>query len=104
MNMGSSDLATVSESILPFKPGKVLIIEAVGIRAFRLPLPSFELEIKVLDLEGNLIYTSTRQKVCSGDSILSSPKSGEIATQVIFSAIDGTLLSDYYRHRKSSPR
>src|SRR2546423_815751 len=70
--------SNASETVSPFKPGKVLIIEAVGIGIFRPPLPSFELETTVLDSEGNPIYLSTRKKVCSGDSVLSSPKSGGI--------------------------
>ncbi|GIJ86878.1 hypothetical protein Asppvi_005776 [Aspergillus pseudoviridinutans] len=62
-----------------FRPSRTLCIAAQGIAAFRLPLPSRELEIPIYDsADGTLAYVSTRQSTCSGNAILSDPKRGDL--------------------------
>ena len=69
---------TLVDNDTHFKHGRSLLINARGIRAIRLPIPSSELEIPIHDSNGNLVYMSTREKKCSGDAVLSSPKVGEL--------------------------
>lgn len=69
----------------PFNPDKTLLIHAQGIRALRLPLPSRELEIAITHPDGHLAFLSTRDRICSGNSVLSSPKLGDlIRTEYFF--------------------
>ena len=69
----------------PFNPDKTLLIHAQGIRALRLPFPSRELEIAITDPDDHLTYLSTRDRICSGNSVLSSPKLGDlIRTEYFF--------------------
>lgn len=67
-----------------FTPGSIFHIHAAGIPVFRLPLPSSELEINVFHNDGSLAYTSTREKRCSGNAILSHPKLGELVSTTYF--------------------
>lgn len=63
-----------------FKPSRSLFVNAKGIKAIRLPVPSSQLEIPVYDSDANLVYTSTREKRYSGDAVLSSPKGGDLVS------------------------
>jgi hypothetical protein len=54
-----------------FQPTKSLHVDAKGIGAIRLPLPSSELEILIHNPDGSLAYTSSRNSKCSGDAVLS---------------------------------
>ncbi|KAF3483867.1 uncharacterized protein GIQ15_03191 [Arthroderma uncinatum] len=67
-----------------FTPGRSLFINSRGIGLIRFPLPSSELEIGVHHPDGTLAYVSTREKRCSGDSILSSPKLGNLLSTSYF--------------------
>jgi hypothetical protein len=49
---------------------RTLLIGARGIRFVRLPMPSGQLEIPIADTNGNVVYTSTRAKKCSGNAVL----------------------------------
>jgi len=55
-----------------FNPTKTFHINAVGIRLFRLPCPSSELEIPIYDSNGSLAYMHTRAKKSSGNAVLSA--------------------------------
>lgn len=79
INSATTDQTLVADNT-PFRPGRSLFINARGIRAIRLPLPSSELEIPIYDADGNLVYISTRERKCSGNAILSSPKGGELVS------------------------
>ena len=68
----------------PFSPDRSLFINCKGIRAIRLPVPSFELEIPIYDADANLMYTSTRERKWSGDAVLSSPKGGDLVSTSYF--------------------
>ncbi|EAW16405.1 uncharacterized protein NFIA_057550 [Aspergillus fischeri NRRL 181] len=62
-----------------FHPSRTLYIAAQGIAAFRLPLPSRELEIPIYDsADGTVAYVSRRSSVCSGNAILSDPNCGDL--------------------------
>lgn len=67
-----------------FTQPKSLMINARGIGAFRLPLPSSQLEILIFHSDGSLAYLSTRHKVCSGDAILSHPRLGDMLSTSYF--------------------
>jgi len=59
-----------------FQPTKSLHVNARGIGAIRLPLPSSELEILVHNADGSLAYISTRNSKCSGNATLSDAGTG----------------------------
>lgn len=67
-----------------FNRPKSLLINARGIGVFRLPLPSSELEIPIFHPDGSLAYMSTRNKRCSGDSVLCHPRLGELISTSYF--------------------
>ncbi|KAJ6150632.1 hypothetical protein N7471_001831 [Penicillium samsonianum] len=81
----NSTLSTLFESPPSFRPSRILTINAQGIRAFRLPLPSRQTEIFIYNPDGTEAYVSTRDKHCSGNAILSHPKRGSlIRTEYFF--------------------
>lgn len=81
----SSTLSTLIESPSSFCPSRILTINAQGIRAFRLPLPSRQTEIFIYNPDGTEAYISTRDKLCSGNATLSHPKRGGlIRTEYFF--------------------
>jgi hypothetical protein len=59
-----------------FRPTKSLHVNARGIGAIRLPLPSSELEILIHNADGSLAYISTRNSKCSGNAVLSDAGTG----------------------------
>jgi len=67
-----------------FQPGPTLYIAAQGIRVFRFPLPSSELEIAIYRNDGSLAYTSTRAKKSSGNSVLRDPNVGNLVSTTYF--------------------
>ena len=67
-----------------FNPGTKLHIHARGHNLIRLPLPSSELEIAITDPSGTPVYTSTREKRCSGNAILSHAKLGDLISTTYF--------------------
>lgn len=67
-----------------FQPGPTLYIAAQGIRVFRFPLPSSELEIAIYRNDGNLAYTSTRAKKSSGNCVLQDPNIGNLVSTTYF--------------------
>jgi hypothetical protein len=68
-------------SDVKFTPTKTLHINARGIRLIRFPIPSSELEIPIYnDEDGAVEYTSTREKMCSGNAILSAPGRGNLVS------------------------
>ncbi|KAK2871728.1 hypothetical protein FQN49_002884 [Arthroderma sp. PD_2] len=70
--------------VQPPVPGRSLFINSRGIGMIRLPVPSSELEIEIYHPDGSLAYVSTREKRCSGDAILSSPKLGDLLNTSYF--------------------
>ncbi|KAJ5912221.1 uncharacterized protein N7473_001524 [Penicillium subrubescens] len=81
----SSTLCSTLDDQSPFHPDKTLLIQARGVGCFRLPLPNRQLEIDILHPDGHLAYTSTRDRVCSGNSVLSNAKLGDlIRTEYFF--------------------
>lgn len=87
----SSSLSLRSESTLCtladacFQPSRILTINAQGIGAFRLPIPSRQTEIFIYNPDGTEAYISTRAKTSSGDAVLSNPKRGNlIRTEYFF--------------------
>ncbi|KAJ5253593.1 MAG: hypothetical protein LBE64_08985 [Acinetobacter pittii] len=81
----NSTLSTLIESPSSFYPSRILTINAQGIRAFRLPLPSRQTEIFIYNPDGTEAYVSTRDKLCSGNAILSHPERGSlIRTEYFF--------------------
>lgn len=78
-------LYTLGQSPFSFYPSRTLQVNARGIGAIRLPLPARQAEITITHPDGSEIYTSTRDKVWSGDCILSHPKRGNlIRTEYFF--------------------
>ncbi|OAL74291.1 hypothetical protein A7D00_2324 [Trichophyton violaceum] len=67
-----------------FTPGRSLYINSRGIGVIRFPTPSSELEIAIHNQDGSLAYVSTRDKRCSGDAVLSSPKLGNLLRTTYF--------------------
>jgi hypothetical protein len=67
---------TDAGDISAFRPTKSFHVNARGIGAIRLPLPSSELEILVHNADGSLAYISTRNSKCSGNAILSDAATG----------------------------
>lgn len=76
---------TLDDQSSPFHPDKTLLIQARGVGCFRLPLPNRQLEIDIIHPDGHPAYTSTRDRVCSGNSVLSNAKLGDlIRTEYFF--------------------
>lgn len=73
----SSTLRTLA-SPNTFYPSRILNVDAYGIGAFRLPLPSSQKEIIVTYADGRPAYVSTRDRRWSGNSVLSHPKLGNL--------------------------
>lgn len=73
----ASTLCTLTETS-SFYPTRTLIVDARGIRAFRLPIPSRQTEIAIHQQDGSEAYVSTRDKLWSGNSVLSHPKQGNL--------------------------
>jgi len=69
---------TTTNPAISFTPSKTLHIGARGIGIFRFPLPSRELEIAITHPDGSLAYTSTRERVRSGNAVLASPEQGDL--------------------------
>ncbi|KAJ5112782.1 hypothetical protein N7532_000827 [Penicillium argentinense] len=61
-----------------FYPTRTLTVDALGIRAFRLPIPSRQTEIFIRNSDGSEAYISTRDRLWSGNSVLSHPKLGDL--------------------------
>ena len=79
-----STLCTLNEST-SFQPSRILTINAQGIAAFRLPLPSRQTEIFIYNPDGSEAYVSARDKRWSGNGVLSHPKRGDlIRTEYFF--------------------
>lgn len=78
-----STLCTLSE--IYFQPSRILAVNAQGIGAFRLPIPSRQTEIFIYNPDGTEAYVSTRDKISSGNAVLSDPKRGSlIRTEYFF--------------------
>lgn len=73
----SSTLCTLNDQSL-FHPDKTLLIDARGVGCFRLPLPNRQLEIDITHPDGQLAYVSTRDRLWSGNSVLSNHKLGDV--------------------------
>ncbi|KXG49539.1 uncharacterized protein PGRI_071200 [Penicillium griseofulvum] len=68
-----------------FYPSRFLTIDAQGIGAIRLPLPSRQTEIVIYNQDNTEAYVSTRDKPSSGNATLSHPKRGSlIRTEYFF--------------------
>jgi hypothetical protein len=67
---------TEAGDVSAFQRTKSLHIDARGIGAIRLPLPSSELEIPVHNADGSLAYLSTRNSKSSGNAVLSDAGTG----------------------------
>ncbi|KAJ5753344.1 uncharacterized protein N7511_007497 [Penicillium nucicola] len=80
----SSTSCTLNESTV-FHPSHILTVDAQGIAALRLPLPSRQTEILIYHADGGEAYVSRRDKHWSGNAVLSHPKRGDlIRTQYFF--------------------
>ena len=77
LNSSTSDTKTVVATG-DFQPTRTLLIGARGIRFVRLPMPSGQLEIPILDTEGKLVYTSTRAKKSSGNALLTNANGAQL--------------------------
>ncbi|KAJ5133106.1 hypothetical protein N7448_001865 [Penicillium atrosanguineum] len=73
----SSTLCPFTDSPSSFYASRTLKVNALGIRALRLPIPSRQREIVVSD-DDSEVYVSTRNKRWSGNCILSSSKTGSL--------------------------
>lgn len=87
----SSALSIRSESTLytlsdtNFQPSRILTVNARGIGAIRLPIPPRQTEIFIYNPDATEAYVSTRDKICSGNAVLSHPKRGDlIRTEYFF--------------------
>lgn len=80
----TSTLYTLTDSST-FNTTRTLTINSRGIGAFRLPIPSRQTEIAIQNTDGSDAYISTRDKIWSGNSVLSHPKAGNlIRTEYFF--------------------
>lgn len=73
----TSTLYTLADSTF-FNPTRTLAVNSRGIGAFRLPIPSRETEIAIQNADGSDAYISTRDKLWSGNCVLSHPKQGNL--------------------------
>ncbi|KAJ5554733.1 hypothetical protein N7535_007179 [Penicillium sp. DV-2018c] len=74
----TSTSCTLTKSSASFHPSRILTVNAKGIGAFRLPLPSRQTEIFVYNPDGTEEYVSTRDKRYSGSAVLSDSKRGDV--------------------------
>jgi hypothetical protein len=74
----STEDASESGASQRFNPSKTLHINAHGIGVIRFPIPSSELEIPVQNADGSLAYMSTRERMRSGNAVLSAPNRGDL--------------------------
>jgi hypothetical protein len=77
-----STLCTLSDTF--FQPSQVLTVTARGIGAFRLPIPSRQTEIFVYHPDGTEAYVSTRDKISSGNAVLSNKLGSLVRTEYFF--------------------
>ncbi|KAJ5342570.1 hypothetical protein N7541_011694 [Penicillium brevicompactum] len=78
-----STVCTLSDA--HFQSPRILTVNARGIGAFRLPIPSRQTETFIYNPDATEAYVSTRDKVCSGTAVLSHPKRGDlIRTEYFF--------------------
>ena len=107
VNSSTSTLVDLSDTLLPnlsFTPVQSLHIAARGIAAFRLPLPSSELEIDICHSDGTIAYTSTRARRSKGDCILAAPNKGDlISTNYFFGPSKQPVLRDVSQGIYMSP-
>ncbi|KAJ5215393.1 uncharacterized protein N7498_001800 [Penicillium cinerascens] len=81
----SSTVCDFIDSPSSFYPSRTLHVNALGIRAFRLPVPPGQKEIVVTHADGTEAYVSTRDKHWSGNYRLSRPETGGlIETEYFF--------------------
>lgn len=78
ISTANTAVVSLSPNDSSFQPGISFFIDAKGIAAIRLPTPSSQLEIPIHHYDGPLAYISTRERKCSGNAILSSPKTGDL--------------------------
>jgi hypothetical protein len=82
------DSASVATTLAPsgttFVPSRTLILRAHGMPLVRLPIPSRELELHIEDPKnpGVSAYVSTRQKMSSGNAVLSAAGVGDVIRSV----------------------
>lgn len=88
----SGILSLVTDSTSSFHPNRTLKVNALGIRAVRLPFQSSQTEIVVMNSDGSEAYVSTRSKRWSGNSILSSPTTGSLVRTDYFFGPTPTVL------------
>jgi hypothetical protein len=77
-----STLCTISET--SFQPSHNLTVNARGIGAFRLPIPSRQTETFIYHPDGTEAYVSTRDKISSGNAVLSNKLGSLIRTEYFF--------------------
>lgn len=81
---GGTSASTLAGADHGFTGTKSFHIEARGIGVLRLPLPSRELEIPVYGADGGVAYVSTRERMSSGNAVLSSPSRGDLVHTTYF--------------------
>jgi hypothetical protein len=91
-SLSSSTLCASTDSPSSFYPSRILNVNALGIRAVRLPFPSGETEIVVTHPDGSEAYVSTRDKRWSGNCVLSHPKAGSLIKTDYFFGPKDTVL------------
>ncbi|KAJ5569486.1 uncharacterized protein N7459_008916 [Penicillium hispanicum] len=69
---------TLSDSASTFSPSHTLTVDARGTCAIRLPFPSRQTEITINHDDGRPAYVSTRDRLWSGNSVLSHAKRGAL--------------------------
>jgi hypothetical protein len=81
----TSDVTTITPYTLTFEPVKTLVVNARGIDMIRIPTPSKEMQIDILNRDGTIAYQSTRKVRSSGNAVLTnSDGSPLIATEYFF--------------------
>lgn len=87
VNSTTSSVAELPDTFLSnvsFTPGSSFHVAARGIAALRLPFPSSELEIDILNSNGSVAYTSTRERKSKGDCVLAAPNKGDLISTNYF--------------------
>jgi hypothetical protein len=79
-----STLCTLSDSETLFQPSRTLTVNARGIGAFRLPVPFRQTEVSIYNEDGTKAYLSTRDKISSGNAVLSNQSGSLIRTEYFF--------------------
>ena len=107
VNSATSSTIDFSDTLLPnasFTPGSSFHVASRGVAAFRLPLPSSELEIEITNSNGSVAYTSTRARKSKGDCILASREGGDlISTNYFFGPQRQPILKDLSQFDYSNP-